>query len=239
MENRNLDKAMDIVAVLITGEELSERNGNAGLYQEYITNGEVYDNVWMVLNKLNLKVYEYNNGLFASPGEDNRVFGYSNEELRKELGIRVNKELYLTYFIIYNVITEFYNDTANATYAEFVRVEDVIGNVDRTTAGIVDKRGGLILDEVEENSFKQIALSWDELPVTTMEDVSGTRAAKNSKSGFVKMVFNFLVSQQLLVDSQDRYYPTDRFRALIENYYDDYKGRFSQLVRKGVEDATD
>mgnify|MGYP003187662619 CR=1 FL=1 len=34
MENRNLDKALDIVSKLITGENVSERGENAALYQE-------------------------------------------------------------------------------------------------------------------------------------------------------------------------------------------------------------
>ena len=117
----------------------------------------------MSLKKLNLNIYEYNNGLYVSAGDNNRVFGYSNEELRNVLGLRVNKELYLAYFIIYNIITEFYSDTMSSTYAEFIRLEDIIKNVDKTTGGIVDKSAGLVLDEVEENSFKQIALTWDEL----------------------------------------------------------------------------
>ena len=106
MENRNLDKALDIVSKLITGENVSERGENAALYQEYNNNAEVYDIVHMSLKKLNLNIYEYNNGLYVSAGDNNRVFGYSNEELRNILGLRVNKELYLAYFIIYNIITE-------------------------------------------------------------------------------------------------------------------------------------
>ena len=105
MENRNLDKALDIVSKLITGENVSERGENAALYQEYNNNAEVYDIVHMSLKKLNLNIYEYNNGLYVSAGDNNRVFGYSNEELRNVLGLRVNKELYLVYFIIYNIIT--------------------------------------------------------------------------------------------------------------------------------------
>ena len=225
MENRNLDKALDIVSKLITGENVSERGDNAALYQEYNNNAEVYDIVHMSLKKLNLNIYEYNNGLYVSAGDNNRVFGYSNEELRNVLGLRVNKELYLAYFIIYNIITEFYSDTMSSTYAEFIRLEDIIKNVDKTTGGIVDKSTGLVLDEVEENSFKQIALT-------------GARAARNSKSGMVKLVLNFCVAQELLVESQDRYYPTDRFRSLIENYFDDYRGRFAELMNGG-RDATD
>ena len=40
MENRNLDKALDIVSKLITGENVSERGENAALYQEYNNNAE-------------------------------------------------------------------------------------------------------------------------------------------------------------------------------------------------------
>lgn len=59
---------------------------------------------------------------------------------------------------------EFYTDTISATYAEFVRVEDIVRKVDDTTAGIVDKKNGFVLSEIEENSFRSLALSWDSLP---------------------------------------------------------------------------
>lgn len=230
MENRNLDKALDIVSKLIQGENVSEKGANATLYQEYNTNAEVYDIVHMSLKKFNLNIYEYNNALFVGPKENNRVFGYSNEELRAKMGLKLNKELYLAYFVIYNVITLFYTDTVSSTYAEFVSLEDIIANVEKTSLSIIDKSAGLIMDEIEENSFKQIALSWDELPAATIEDQSGLRAARNSKAGFVKIVVNFLISQELLVESQDRYYPTDRFKSLIENYFDEYRGRFSEIM---------
>lgn len=236
MEQKNLDKALEIVSKLIIGEPVNEKGENASLYQEYSSNAEVFDIVHMALKKMNLYVYEYNNSLFASPGENNRVFGYSNEELKKEIGVKLNKELYLGYFVIYNVITEFYNDSNSYTYSEFVRIEDVIRNVDASISGVLDKSAGIILDEIEENSFKQIALVWEELPVTTTEDSSGMRAARNSKAGFVKMMFNFLTNQELFVEAQERYYPTDRFKALVENYFDDFKGRLAEIMSaKGEE----
>ena len=72
---------------------------------------------------------------------------------------------------------------------KFVRVEDIVRKVDDTTAGIVDKKNGFVLSEIEENSFRSLALSWDSLPAATVE-LSELRAAKNSKSGFVKLVCN-------------------------------------------------
>lgn len=219
---------------------MCETGANAALYQEYNTNAEVYDIVQMTLKKMNLYVYEYKNRLFMSPGENNTVFGYSNEQLRREIGVKVNKELYLCYFIIYNTITEFYTDTNSFSYAEFARIEDIIKNMDASISGILDKTKGLIMDEIEENSFKQIALLWDSLPVTSMEDTSGMRAARNSKTGYVKMVFNYLVRQELFAESQGRYYPTDRFRALVENYFDEFRGRLAEIMNtKEEEHAAD
>ena len=37
---------------------------------------------------MNLSVYEYEYSIFASAGENNRVFGYSNDELKKEIGVK-------------------------------------------------------------------------------------------------------------------------------------------------------
>ena len=234
MESRNIEKALEISAKLAAGETVSEQGTNAALYQEYSTNPEVYDMVLLSLKKMELSVYEYNNSLFAAP-KAHGLFGYSNEALRRELGLRTNGELYLAYFIIYNIIMEFYTDTISATYAEFVRVEDIVRKVDDTTAGIVDKKNGFVLSEIEENSFRSLALSWDSLPAATVE-LSELRAAKNSKSGFVKLVCNFLVSQQLLSDNQERYYPTDRFRAVVENYFDESRGRIMELLDQSGEE---
>ena len=57
MENRNLDKALDIVSRLIMGEQVSESGDNSQLYQEYNTNAEVDDLVHLLLKKFNLNIY--------------------------------------------------------------------------------------------------------------------------------------------------------------------------------------
>jgi hypothetical protein len=232
MDNKICEKGMEIVAKLLAGEEISESGSNISFYQEYNTNADLYDFVHMAFKKMNINLYEYNNGLYISAGENNTAFGFSNEELKRILGIRLNRELYLVYFVIYNIIIEFYNDSATTTYVDCVQVEDIIENVDNSINGIIDRKNGIVLDEVEENSFRQIALSWEELPAVSGVEQTGIRAAKNSKVGFVKMVFNFCVMQDLMIENEGRYYATDRFRALIENYFDDYHGRLSELLNE-------
>ena len=231
MEERNLSKSLDIVARLINGDEISrdDKNGRE-LYEEYTTNSQIYDITNSICKKLNISVYEYENSIFASAGENNRVFGYSNDELKKEIGVRLNKELFVCYFIIYNVITWFYNDTDNQTFNEYVTIEDIIKTVDAALSGVVNELSVVTLNEIEENSFKVIALLWEDLPVVTNEETSA-RAARGSKYGFTKMTMNFLIKQDLMVENEGRYYPKKRFHALVRNYFEEYKGRLYEIMK--------
>ena len=112
----------------------------------------------------------------------------------------------------------------------------VIYVVDTSTA--LDENDHEIMELLKDRHAIVLLNKSDLSPVTTVEDQAGARAARNSKSGMVKLVLNFCVSQELLVESQERFYPTDRFRSLIENYFDDYRGRFAELMNGGS-NATD
>ena len=61
--------------------------------------------------------------------------------------------------------------------------------------------------------------------------------SKASRAGYVKLVFNFMLAQRLFVENADRYYPTDRMKALSENYFEEYRGRLYQLLGGEEEDA--
>lgn len=232
-----LDKALDIVSTLINGSEIKRNGENANLYEEFALGTEVYDYVTTIFQKLNIDLYEYNNALYISAGDNNRVFGYTNEELKREIGVRLNRELYLCYFIIYQIISIFYRNASSRTYTEYIKSESVILAVDQGLMGIVKKLRELSLEEVEENSFKEIAMVWEDMPLTQTEDAAA-RASRGSKTGFVKLVFNFMVSQGLLIETEGRYYPKERLKALIENYYDAHKGRLYEIMR-GEKNAAD
>lgn len=240
MDNRNMDRALDIVSKLMTGEEIHQKNGSStALYQEYMENSEVYDLVKTILKKLNLSIYEYNDGLYVTAGDSNRVFGYSNEELRKTLGVRLNRELYLCYFVIFELVTLFYRDSGTYTYLEYVKLEDIIHAVDGALAHVTDQMEVLVQDELEENSFRTLAMLWGDMPIATAEEGGIVRAARNSKTGYVKMVLNFLISQGLILEAEDRYYPTGRMKALTENYFEEYKGRLYEIMSGRKEETED
>ncbi len=238
MTGKGLDKALDIVSVLITGGEIQRNGANASLYEEYSLGTDVYDTVTAIFKKLNINIYEYNYALYITAGEGNKIFGYTNEELKKELGVKLNRELYLCYFIIYVTMTRFYKTGNGSTFTEYIKPEDIINGVDATLSGIINGLEILNINEIEENSFKEIALVWEDMPMVITEE-SSLRAGRSSKAGFVKLVLNFMLNQGLMVEAYGRYYPKDKFKALMENYYNQYKGRLYEILRGGNEDATD
>ncbi len=233
MEQKNIDKAMDIYAKLMMGEEVSLSGANQTLYQEYMDNAEVYECLQNMLKRLNLNLYDHNSALYMTAGDGNRTFGYTNEELKKVMGLKNNKELYLCYYIMYQVILVFYKDTGSYQFVECVSPSEVLEFTTSAFAKTLSKLDVLVTDEIEEHSIRSIAILWDEMPIafTESDDETGFRAGRGSRSGLVKTVLNFLVGEKLLLPAGEQYYPTDRMRAIVENYFEQNRGRLYELLR--------
>lgn len=237
MEIRNLEKAMDIYSKLITGEEIKRGGANSNLYDDYYGNAEIYEILGAMLKKLNLNLYEYKESLFVCAGEGNRVFGYSNEELKKMMGLRLNRELYLCYFIMYQVLLSFYTDSASYQFKEYIKPENIITEVTKSLSVFSKDIAVYDMDEQKEESFRTIALLWDELPSITSENQEDVRASRASKAGMTKLVLNFLVDQDLFVEVNKRYYPKDRFMAIVEHYFEEYRGAIYDALNEEKENA--
>ena len=195
MEQRNLEKALDVYAALITGQEISRSNPDIrDLYEEFYANAAVYD------------------------------------DMKRLLGLRLNRELYMVYFIMYNFLLLFYQDSASYQVKEYVRLEDILEQVTTYLASITNDLSVYSMSDVEADSFKSLALLWDELPLVTSDEKDKNRASRASRTGYVKLTFNFLQEQKLFIAVEDRYYPTDRFHAIVENYFEEYKGKIYKVL---------
>lgn len=76
MDERNLEKALEIVSALISGEEVGRGvKKNLSLYDSYESSSEVYELVHKILKSFNINLYEYKESLYITAGEKNRVFG--------------------------------------------------------------------------------------------------------------------------------------------------------------------
>ena len=131
---------------------------------------------------------------------------------------------------MYNVLLSFYQDSASYQVKEYVKIEDMVAQVSEYLSSITSDLSVYAMDEISEESFKSIALLWDELPAVTSDDKEKNRASRASRYGYTKLTFNFLISQRLFVEVEERYYPTDRFKAIAENYFEEYKGKIYKVL---------
>ena len=98
----SLNIALEIINTLLQEIKKSE---NAELYQQYVGNDEVESLCDMIAEKMGFNIYRLDNTLNLCVMLDNKVFGYSNEDLKKKIKIlNKNEDIYLMYFIIICVL---------------------------------------------------------------------------------------------------------------------------------------
>lgn len=235
---KSLEKALDIYSVLASGKSISSKDKETSeLYNSFYADSEVYDTVVGLLDRLNLKLYEYNESIFVTAGSGNKVFGYTNDELKRNLGLRLNKELYLVYFIVYETLLQFYKTSDTYQVKDYVRVDEIIESVSRELGRISGDTNVYSTDDTSDSSFKAVALLWDSLPPMISEDKDRNKASRGSRVGFVKLASNFMNTEGIFTVIDDRLYPTDRFHAIAENYFEDNGSAIFAELNGGEADA--
>lgn len=237
MDNQNLDTAMTLFSYLIAGEDIGADH-HRELYDAWQNNSEVCDILLSALKSSNLKLYEYQEHLYVTAGEGNRIFGFTNEELKRVIGLRLNRELYLAYLIMYNVLMTFYEDSFEPKDVAYIRVEETVSSTDSLMLRILSPDQMHVMTELQEDSFKILSAHWQDLPLVPVgEEMVSLKAARGSKTGFVRLVFNFMENQDLLYQTEGRYYITPRFKAMAENYFDENRSTLYQLLSGGADHA--
>lgn len=222
MIEKALEVAIHITTKLIKGEQVSNTI-NTNLYDAYMSDSEVYDYVQQLIEGFELQLIDdFGGGLHITCGLNNKAFGYSNEELRRRLRVNNNSELYVVYFLMYVVITQFYSDSSTTTFKNFIKRMDIVSETDLLLKQIITELDTISEDEIKQNSLKNIAIIWDSIPTflnNDQEDTNKSRAGNSSKTGYVKKLLQFLKEEDLFVEDNDMYYPTNRFHALAQNYF--------------------
>ena len=69
------------------------------------------------------------------------------------------------------------------------------------------------------------------------EDKDRNKASRGSRVGFVKLASNFMNAEGIFTVIDDRLYPTDRFHAIAENYFEDNGSAIFAELNGGEADA--
>ena len=239
--DENLDLALEVVNTLIQNKEISKEK-NLTLYQNYVNSSEVGNLTDKIAEKMGFEIYQMDNTLNLCVMLDNKIFGYTNEELKRKVKmLNKNEDIYLMYFIILTIITCFYRESGLSSPRSYLSLSELLETIDI-------KFKSLVKDDIEKTSkeneynFVDIKNVWDRLQDAREDIVLG---GKNDKISFVKLVLNFLEEEKLIYFDEERQIIsiTTRFKAIVYFYFENSKENKNRLLEYvynlgGDEDAT-
>lgn len=237
----NIDIALDILNSLLQNKEITKTE-NTYLYHQYTTNTEVGNLTDKIAEKMGFQIYFFNSTLNLCVMLDNKVFGYTNEDLKRKVKLlNKNEEIYLMYFIILTIITCFYRESGLNSPRSYLGLYELLETIKIKFETLVKEDIEQISKENDYN-FRDIKRVWDRLS-DAREDIN--QVGKNDKISFVKVVLRFLQEENLIYFEEERQIIsiTTRFKAIVYYYfeYNKYnKNKLLEYIYKlgGKEDAT-
>lgn len=194
----------------------------------------------MIEKEAGVKVLNVGDKLYITPSMDNKVFGYTNEELRVKLGLRndnvsMGLKLYMAYFIILATLAMFYNsDDLNTKVRQYVPIEELEAYVTEKLQMLGDGEYGEHLSAKYEFNFSQVAEFWQNMPAFD-ETLQNQRMGRNSRVSYILKVWAFLEEEGLAKVAVDaEIHPTDKLDHMVRKYYSHQKRKdeLLQLIQQ-------
>lgn len=224
----NLSYATRILGELLSGNPVG-KNSNKELYDLYINDTEVENLLTTISKELFIEIYDYEEELFLSPGVNNRVFGYSNDEIKKKMRYGFdNSEMYLAYFVMMVIITMFYKESDYDTHVKRIRIEDILLRVSEKMDALKNLENLSEISTEMSYNFEEIVSKWESLSTAQMVfDEAGNMEfsdkGKNSKYPFINAVCDFMEKEDLIKKDENMksILPQKRFKAIVYCYFQD------------------
>ncbi|ASS74269.1 hypothetical protein CIG75_04225 [Tumebacillus algifaecis] len=190
----------------------------------------------MIEKEAGIKILGVGDKLYVTPAIDNKVFGYTNEELRVKLGLRSDNvamglKLYVAYFIILATLAMFYNsDDLNTKVRQYVPIEELEQYITEKLQMTGEGEYGAYLSQEYEFNFQQVAEFWQNMPAFD-ETLTNQRMGRNSRVSYILKVWSFLEGEglaKLAIDSE--LHPTDKLDHMVRKYYSHQKRKNDLLA---------
>jgi hypothetical protein len=184
-----------------------------------------------------VKIFEYEDSgiIYMVPTLENRVLSYTNEELRKEMGLKNNEHLYLAYFCMLVLLSKFFNSMdQTVSTRQYVRIEEILETVGKSMDYFksLDEDDLTSIAEDLELDLKGIMNSWDSVPEFN-ETVKNLKKSKYDKHhfGFLNKVLVFLEKEELAVIMEGKEVRiTEKLNHVVIKYYFN-TGRKERIMR--------
>ncbi len=226
--DENIDIALEIINTLIQNKKITKEQ-NSEIYKAYVNSAEIENLTDKIAEKMGFNIYRLDNTLNLCVMLDNKVFGYTNEELKHKVKIlNKNEDIYLMYFIILTIIVCFYRESGLNSPRSYLSLEELIENINIKIQNLIKEDIEQASKENEYN-FVDIKKVWERL-ADAREGM--TAFGKNDKISFVKLVINFLQEEGLIIFDEERQIIsiTTRFKAIVYFYFENSKENKNRLL---------
>lgn len=220
-DKEKLTTALDILYYMLSNNSL-EQSKCPKYYLIYEQDAEVRDALELCTGRLGLYLCRRDKALYLSSGVGNNVFGMTNAEIKYELGKGFNNpEMYTVFFIIHIIVSEFYEESMYDTHRQKIPKDYLLETIDSKIRALSDFED---LQKISENykfNFNEIKDFWDSLPTRELRGNSDEEKQKGtgSKLTVVNETIDFMKNHDLVIEHNNAVYPTNRFKAVIAEAY--------------------
>ncbi len=213
-EYNDIRTGQEIFYYLLKRHELREES-EPRLYRAYFESEDVQHLVKSQGEVADCMVERYGNVIYLIPNQGNYFLGFSKSELKDRLckSNALDRDYYLSQFVILVIMTEFYDGQGNSSKTrDYLRVGDLMNSVSERL-----KEGAERLSEEEQDeegiAFSDMREAYEALKL----DESGKKQ-KTTKEGFIHHILLFLEKQGLIeyVVSDEMILTTKKFDNFMD-----------------------
>jgi hypothetical protein len=207
----------------------------------------------IIMPQAEVDIFEVKGTIYITPMVGSKLFSYRNEEIKRALNLKTNKELYTAYFVMLCLISMYFSGEDSNSTRNYVPVQQLEQYISKYTSEILASTEEDLKSIEDETGFplKAIAETWDNLDPFNPEIKNLRRASKNRVS-FILRVCDFFEDEgylkvgllQVLEESEIRLLPKIEHFISHAYYNDRRKDELLQFLRdslpsmKGREDAS-
>lgn len=187
---------------------------------EYYEDAEVSELMGIYEEETGVLIIRTGDTLYFTPKTDNRLFGYSNEELRDNMNLSNNTELYAAYIVMLSLMIKFYNgENYNTKCRTVLKIEELERFITTKMETFSDRNDGTIEDEQIGFNFTGVAKFWLGLPAYD-EKISSFSRSSGTKISIIAKALKFMKDQGYLNIVHDSdIFTTEKFDVMATAYY--------------------
>ena len=217
----SFENAMNLYSKLKRNGEFQKQE-DPGLFSSYIDE-DVREYLTLIQKTDKVRIFKAERSLYMVPEFDNELYRYSNEDLREEMKLKNNAELFTIQFIWMIILGKFFGDQYEQTgeARSFVPIDEIRSFIQETINNFKKQRNEKLEELTDEYqlSLNDIIYTWESLGTISTETKSIERSYTKD-FGFIHKGLSFWEKEKIIiVREKTEIILTEKGRLIPEYYY--------------------